>query len=115
MMTLVSPCLSSFFSASTVCYIYIFTTPPTYKAIIVSLQPCALNADFQDFIPRFNKISLLLWVPLRKGFGGERLPKDDDLQIILVLRHTHPRTFTQGHVNVFDKYLHWPQASVKNK
>ncbi len=46
-----------------------------------------------------------------KRVWGEKLPKDDDLQIILVL--TRPKTFTQGHGNVFDKYLHWPQVSVK--
>ncbi len=45
---------------------------------------------------------------------GERRPKDRvTLQIILVftLRLTHLKTFTQGHVSVFDKYLHWPCVS----
>jgi hypothetical protein len=51
----VSPCLSFFFSASTVAA-YIFTAP-TCKATIFSLEPSALSADFQDF--RFNQISLL--------------------------------------------------------
>ncbi len=36
------------------------------------------------------------------------------LQIILVFTLTHPKTFTQGHVSVFDKYLHWPHVSGKN-
>ncbi len=40
------------------CYIYIFTAP-TSTTIIVTLEPCALNAEFQHFILRFNKISLL--------------------------------------------------------
>jgi len=41
---------------------------------------------------------------------GERRPKDMvTLQIILVftLTLTCPKTFTRGHVSVFDKYLHW--------
>ncbi len=41
------------------------------------LEPCALNAEFLHFIPRFNKTSLLcgpLW--LKDGLGGEKRPKD---------------------------------------
>jgi hypothetical protein len=34
-------------------------------------------------------------------------------QIILVFTLTRPKTFTQGHVSVCDKYLHWPHVSVK--
>jgi hypothetical protein len=48
-----------------------------YTAIIITLEPCTLNAEFQHFIPRFNKISLLHryhWK--REGFGGERRLKD---------------------------------------
>jgi hypothetical protein len=37
---------------------YIFTSP-TCKATIINLEPCALNADFQHFILRFNKNFLL--------------------------------------------------------
>jgi len=53
-----------------------------------------------------------------KKVWGERRPKDKvTLQIILILTLTCPKTFTQGHVNVCDKYLHWPHVSlnVKNK
>ncbi len=46
---------------------------------------------------------------------GEKSPKDRvTLQIILVFTLTGPKTFTQSRVSVFDKYLHWPCASVKN-
>jgi hypothetical protein len=34
------------------------------------------------------------------------------LRIILVFTLTHPKTFTQGLVSVFEKYLHWRQVSV---
>ncbi len=34
-------------------------TAPTCTTTIVSLEPCALNAEFQHFIPRFNRIFLL--------------------------------------------------------
>jgi len=42
------------------------------------------------------------------------------LQIILVFTHTftRPKTFTHGHVSLFDKYLHWTcvnNVSVKKK
>jgi hypothetical protein len=37
---------------------YIFTAP-TYTTTIITLEPCALNAKFQHFILRLNKISLL--------------------------------------------------------
>jgi hypothetical protein len=50
---------------------YIFTAP-TCTTTIITLEPCALNAEFQHFILRFNKISLLLPIPLKEGIGGER-------------------------------------------
>jgi len=36
-----------------------YFTAPTFAATAMILEPCALNAEFQLFIPRFNKISLL--------------------------------------------------------
>jgi len=43
----------------------------------------------------------------------ERRPKDRvTLQIILVFTLTCPKTFTQGHVSVIDKYLHWLHVIV---
>jgi hypothetical protein len=56
-------------------------------------------------------------MPLKKGFEGERRPKERvNLQIILVLTFTRLKTCTYAHVNVFDKYLHWScvSANVKN-
>jgi hypothetical protein len=38
--------------------VYIFTAL-TCTTTIITLEPCALNAEFQHFIPRFYKISLL--------------------------------------------------------
>ncbi len=41
------------------CISYLFTAP-TRRTTIITLQPCALNAEFQHFsVLRFNKISLL--------------------------------------------------------
>jgi hypothetical protein len=51
----VSSCLSFFLSASTAAT-YIFTAP-NCTSTIISLEPCALNAEFQHFILRFHKIS----------------------------------------------------------
>jgi hypothetical protein len=31
---------------------------PTCTTTIITLEPCALNGEFQDFIPRFNKTLL---------------------------------------------------------
>jgi hypothetical protein len=48
---------------------------------------------------------------------GERRPKDRvTSQIILLFTLTLLKTFIQGCVCVFDKYLYWPRvnASVKN-
>jgi hypothetical protein len=43
---------------------------------------------------------------------GEWRPKDRvSLQKTLIF--TLPKTFSQGRVGVFDKYLHWPRVSVK--
>ncbi len=83
-------------------------TAPTCKATIISLEPCALDADFQHFIPRSNKFPYFMDTP------GERRPKDRvTLQIILVFTQTRPKTFTRGHVSVYDKYLHWPLCKCK--
>jgi hypothetical protein len=48
--------IPSFLSAFTPT-IYTFTAH-TCTTIIVTLEPCALNVEFEDFIERFNKISL---------------------------------------------------------
>jgi hypothetical protein len=81
----------------------------------ISLEPCALNADFQHFIPKSNKFPYFMDTP-EKMVWGERRPKDKvTLQIILVLTLTCPKTFTRGHVNVCDKYLHWPHVSLNVK
>jgi len=66
----VSSCLSFFLSASTG-GTYVFTGP-NCSTTIISLEPCALNAEYQHFILRFIKLSL----PLKEGIGGERRPKD---------------------------------------
>jgi hypothetical protein len=39
-------------------------------------RPCALNAEFQHFILRFNKISLLCRDRWKRGYGGETRPKE---------------------------------------
>jgi hypothetical protein len=51
---------------------YIFTAP-TCATTINTLEPYALNAEFQLFIPRFNKKKFLtLRMPVKEGIGGER-------------------------------------------
>ncbi len=52
--------LSSFFLSApkAVLHRYIFAAL-TYTTTIISLEPCALDAEFQHFILNFNKISLL--------------------------------------------------------
>jgi hypothetical protein len=62
--------------ATTYIYIYFFTAATCIGTIII-LEHCALNAEFHQFIPRCNKISLPCgYLPLKEGFGGERRPKD---------------------------------------
>ncbi len=61
-----------FLSASTGAT-YIFTTPTCTTTIITS--NCALNAEFQHFIPRFNKTSLLCGPHSKMGQGVKRGPK----------------------------------------
>jgi len=48
-----------FLSASNAAAAAYVVTAPTYTTIIITLEPCALNAEFRHFILRFNKISLL--------------------------------------------------------
>jgi hypothetical protein len=57
----------SAFTATT----YIFSAPICTTAII-TVEPCALNAEFHHFTLRFNKISFTLWMPLKEGIGGEK-------------------------------------------
>jgi hypothetical protein len=55
---------------------YIFTAP-TCTTTIITLEPCALNAEFQHVISRFNEVSLLCGPHSKKeGIGGERRPKE---------------------------------------
>ncbi len=53
----VSSCLSFFLTASTAAT-YIFTAP-NCTTTIISLEPCALNAEYQHFTLTFIKMSLL--------------------------------------------------------
>jgi hypothetical protein len=90
----VLPRLSFFCSASTVAA-YIFIAP-TCKATIISLEPCALNADFQYFIPRFNKIFLLYGYPWKKGLGWKEAQRQGDFtSTFSIYTYTPP------------KHLHW--------
>jgi len=62
-------------------------TAITCKATIISLEPSALNADFQHFIPTSNKFHYFMDTPERRVWG-ERRRKDMTLQIILILTLT---------------------------
>jgi hypothetical protein len=48
---------------------YIFTAP-TCTTTITSLEPCALSAEFQHFMPRINKNFIILRIPLKERIGG---------------------------------------------
>jgi hypothetical protein len=71
----VSSCLSFILSASTAAT-NIFTAP-TCTTTIITLEPCALNAEFQHFILRFNKISLLCGYHWKTIEGESSRPKDN--------------------------------------
>ncbi len=58
--------LTAFISSGLFNVFHIFTAP-TCTTTTITLEPCALNAEFQLFIPRFNKIFSL--IPLK---GGDR-------------------------------------------
>ncbi len=66
------------------CYIYIFTAP-TCTIPTITLEPCAVNAEFQHFILRFNKNFLTLQIPLKEGMKErvkwpvECLPGEEDM------------------------------------
>ncbi len=73
----VSSPFSIFLSASSAAT-YI-STALTCTTTIISLEPCALNTEFQHFMLRFNKISLLCryhwkrgWAGKAESIGGER-------------------------------------------
>jgi hypothetical protein len=69
----VSSCLSFFLSASAAAT-YIFTALNSTTTII-SLEPCALNAEYQHFILRFIKMSLLCGYHSKRGWGVKGDPK----------------------------------------
>ncbi len=106
----VSPCLSFFLSASTAAT-YIFIAP-TCTTTIIHLEPDALNAEFQHFIPKFNQISYFMGTR-KEGLDSEKRPNDRvTLWLILIYTLTRPKTFTQGHISVLEKYLHWPCVKI---
>jgi hypothetical protein len=70
---------------------------------------------FSISFPDLIRFPYFMDTPERRVWG-ERRPKDKlTLQIILVFTLTSPKTFTWGHVSVFDRYLHWPRANVSVK
>ncbi len=50
---------------------YIFTCFYMYNYYNY-LEPCALDAQVQHFIPKFNKTSLLCGPHSKEGLGGEK-------------------------------------------
>jgi hypothetical protein len=77
--------------------LHIFSLLLLVKATIIGLEPCALNADFQHFIPIVNKISLLYGDTLEWWVWVEGRPKDRvGLQIILKFTLTCPQTIYTG-------------------
>jgi len=56
----------------------LYVKAPTYKGTIISLEPCALNAHFQYFILRYNKISLLYGYPWKKGLRWKEAQSQGD-------------------------------------
>jgi hypothetical protein len=82
----VSSYLSFFLSASTAAT-YRFTTPTCTTTLII-LEHCALNAEFQHFILRFNKNFFTLQIALKEGIGGESRLKDMVTLWITLLPHT---------------------------
>jgi len=71
-------------------------TGPTCKATIISLEPFALNANFQHFIPTSNKFHYFMNTPERRVWGERRRKDRVTLQIILVFTLTNLKTFTRG-------------------
>jgi hypothetical protein len=56
--------------------LHIFSLAPTCTATtIITLKPCALNAEFQHFIRRFNQNSLLCGYDWKRGLGVKGGPK----------------------------------------
>jgi hypothetical protein len=48
-------------------------TAPTYTTTtIITLEPCALNGEFQHFIPRFNKNFLYFADTTERGDRGQQ-------------------------------------------
>jgi hypothetical protein len=48
------------------------------RATIISLEPCALNADFEHFIPKYNEIFLLYKYLWKKGLGSKEAQRQGD-------------------------------------
>jgi hypothetical protein len=67
--------VSFLFLSASIATTYIFTAL-NCTITIISLDSCALNAEFHHFILRFNKNIFTLWIPLKKGIGDEKRPKD---------------------------------------
>jgi len=61
--------LTAFISFGLFNVFHIFTAP-TCTTTTITLEPCALNAEFQLFIPRFNKNFSL--IPLKGGDRGQK-------------------------------------------
>ncbi len=78
----VSSCLSFFMSASTPST---YLNAPTCTTTTISLKPYALNAEFQHFILRFNKISLLCKYHWRRDRGWKQAQMEAEDRVSLWL------------------------------
>jgi hypothetical protein len=59
---------------------------------------------FSISFPDLIKFPYFMDTTERRVWGERRLKDRVTLRIILIFTLTHPKTFTQGHVSVFDKY-----------
>jgi hypothetical protein len=123
------------FSLAPPLLLHIFSLVPTSNSTIISLEPCALNADFQHFIPKLNKISLFYGYPWKKGLGWKEAQRQGEFTnnysvciytympsnhlhwlhvsvniYIYTLQEDKCKCKKIGHVTVNDLHLHWIYA-----
>jgi hypothetical protein len=93
-------------------------TAPNCTTTIISLEPCALNAEFQHSIlswsiSYWDLINIFtLRLPLKEGIGGERRPKDRVKRRLLysifsILSCRLLCLWGKSHIITYNLDLHW--------
>jgi hypothetical protein len=80
--------------------LHIFFNAPTCTTTTITLEPCALNAEFQHVRPRFNKLSLLCGL-----IGGWKQAQRQGEDRVTLMKTLIPWQFSHWNIEILQQFF----------